>query len=680
MFSAALNSSDLSIRILQENKMNQSTQKELTRKDLQLLLSLYSPESSKYQEIDRALKHSLLPFYVDQKSLKKYNLIQERLLGGGIGFGKDVPTSLDVKLKNGLCFTLDRDNNWDFSATLQMSEKPIQVNTIMINGISISNMEKSDRKQLIDILQNTELSLLNGRYDSETNTIYITSRSESKMIQNSSTNILMKRYDLIEDLDNDYVDCAMEGDKQQTETKINEFVEKYEEILKESEWAEERIDVMIRKATLEGLRVALIPSHRYDLLSKNSQKMISQFNAIDQEIRILNLSLDTKEALDFHMYRGFVYSKLPASMYQEQRKIAVSDAMIIIHSIDKLITNKQIQLSGIFYKKMAHAFLVFAKGVDNPPASLKFISLGLEFVKIAKQKMINDPRLPQLEKTLLLRQEEFKKSLVEINLDNLVTKQEEKLQPNETISQSINQTIDHNEQFQNIINSDVSGKIEENVDKMEKFDRILFRTFQDLNDQNQIPANLKIAINSLEEHKREVKNDSILLFRTELRSLFLSNYLNYLINYQNIDQFVNTFNDIVKKFEDLGKKIPDTLLCKAEMHGFRGCVLILYPRLKGTNQHYDCAIQDFNELCKIKVDIHHDIIAFQYMMYGQQMLNYDPVNAVKLLRQAVNLASCDTVKIGSQTLLDNFFQVFKPINSSIAFNVKNMIEFSKEDK
>lgn len=630
--------------------------KTLTRERLIAEKYRHLPGSAKYCEIDAALRNSSIPFYTDYDSLKKYSLINGGLLGGGnyVGGGGRQADSVHVTFKDRSSITIKKQSSGQLIAECARKNTStfISVENIVINGKAVNEMTESDRSQVIPLFQDID-STLEGCYDEVKNTFFITSRPIIKMIEGIEKSDLerdmIKQYSIIESLDDDYVNCALISDNSsELKTKTDQFIQKYEGMLEISQWEEECIDIMIRKATLDGLKINLISSYRYDLLMKESAKVIKQFESIEREIKLLNLSLDTKEALDFHMYRGFVYSKFPAEMYPEQRKIALSDAMITIYCVEEYIKTQRFTPTPTFYKKMAHAFNVFAGGVDNPPVSLKFVTLGLHYLDQCQKMMTHsDPNLTTLQQKLEKKKTEFSNSMVKINLDHL-------------------------HKLDSI--PDVQENLTETIEKMEKIDKILFRPFQDSEEINTLVSNLDRSITAYNKLIKEEK-DNVQLFRANLRCLFLRNYHNFLTNYQNIETLISTFDQIILEFQKISKSVPSNPLCQAELHGFRGSVLIAYPRSKNTSQYYDQAIQDFNNLSTMELVFHKDLMAFVYMMFGKHMLGYDPISAVQLLREAVKLTNCSTVKSQSQKLLDDFFGVFKPICSSIQFDTTKMIGF-----
>lgn len=640
----------------------------LTRKELMAEKFRCLPVSAKYREIDAALRNPSMPFYTDQETLKKYSLITGGLLGGGNKDEKmEPPGYVTFEVKNGSgikdrsSITLERNLTGRLLATLQLPNKGfIEVDDIILNGAIINDMPESDREQVIPILLNRNSSALECHYDSEKKILIISSSSRpvpSLMIEEGVERskveaAIAKQYSTIETLDEEYVNCGM-APTSKLDAKSKEFIEKYKIMLNQVQWDEERVDIMIRKATLDGLLISLISRMpwNWEELGEKGRSVIAQFELIEREIKVLNLSLDAKETLDFHMYRGFVFSKLPSWKYPEQREIAISDAMITICTVEQLTKNEQFQPNRIFYKKMAYAFNVFAKGFDNPTVSLRFIDLGLLLVNKCQQMTINDDRgLNDLNQALIEQQNEFKKSIVQINLDDVII--------NSGLSILIPQ-IPHK----------LEG-IETQLENMEKIDSILFRTFQQLDE----PSCLKNSMNDYEIYLKEEKNP-VQIFRATLRYLFLCNYHNYLISGKNISKCFSVFTAIVSKLEEATERVPDNDLCKAELRLFRGCVFIHFPRSEETKHYYDCAINDFNHLKKMGVVLHNDIKAFQHMMYGEHMLHYDPLNAIQLLKQASTLAFCSTVKLYSQKLLGEFLRGFNPIRSCLQLDKNNLIQY-----
>ena len=151
----------------------------------------------------------------------------------------------------------------------------------------------------------------------------------------------------------------------------------------------------------------------------------------------------------------------------------------------------------------------------------------------------------------------------------------------------------------------------------------------------------------------------------------MRNYLNYLSNSSEYKKFVSTFDQIVSEFNN--QKVPNDEICKAELHGFRGCVFITYPRIE-KGLYYDLAIKDFNALSGNTI-LHRDLRAFQYMMFGQHMLKYDPIKAVELLKRSIDLAHCPTVKSQSKATLNEFTGSFQTIRPCLQFNTGNMLKF-----
>lgn len=521
------------------------------------------------------------------------------------------------------------------------------------------------------LLEEVDGSLLECTYDKSKNQVLLSSRSNlsyemlKSLEQEKSETAISKYYSVLEKLDEKYVDCvaicnsksASQGEMKKS---VDDFDLTYKEMLKKVEWEEERIDLMIRKATIDGLKINFIPDHRYDLMGKQAKDVIEQFNLIEKEIRILNLSPDAKESLDFHMYRGFVFSKFPPTMYPEQRKIAIADAMLVIYHVSQQIEDK-IDQTPAFYKKMASAFTVFAKGVENPPVSLQFISLGLQFIeKNRKLEGQIDQSLKIIEQKLVELQKEFEKSMIKINLNNL---------PDLSFcieDKGMKTELDK-------INAE---SIEKEFEEIDRIDRILFRTFQDYSDIKQTISNLQRSIGAYRKYIEEEKEPSK-IFRAKLRSLFLRNYLNYLTNYSSIKKLKSISDQIIEEIKFLSEKSPKDDICLAELHVYRGCIYIMYPRIKDKSHKflpYDIAIKDFNDLNEMGVHLHRDIKAFQYMIYGQHMLNYDPINAVQLLKEAVGLTYCPTVKSNSQKMLNDFFGKFNPIQSSLSFDPNSILK------
>lgn len=594
------------------------------------------------------------------EDIESVELSTTRLYGGGIAGGSEAKKSNTCvfEVKEGSSITIEAKDSGQLRYILVLpSEEEILLNDVVINGKSINSMPKSDRDELIELLKQIRQPNLTGQYDSNFKTFFISSRPEQpKLIEVGEHKELVVYYSIIEKLDEDYVDCVAAYNspnisESDAHMLINKFVQTYENMLEKANWEEERIDIMIRKATIDGLRISLIPTDQYKTIDKACKDVVRQFNLIEKEIKLLNLSLDTKESLDFHMYRGFVYSKYPATYYPNERKIAISDAMIVISLIQQNIESKLIKFSHAFYKKMASAFTVFAKGIENPPVSMKFVTLGLEFIQLhEKMTHMNDSSLDILRSKLIQLKKEFDKNLIEIKI-------QEDIQADQDVP--MEKSIEVN-----------LSSIEKSVDQMEKIDKILFRTFQDYNNPSQVISNCQRSIKAYNDYMLEEQSPNQ-IFRAKLRSLFLGSYLNYLTNYQNVNLFQKTFDKIVIEFKELGRKIPEDINCYGELCLFRGGVCITYPRTGLSNQNYDLAIKDFNEITDKGIYLHNDIKAFQYMLYGQHMLKYDPISATKLLKQALNLTKCDTIRVTSEHLLKEFYNSFNPVHPQLSFKFED---------
>ena len=665
---------NLSVNIL-KNLKKEGRFKILSREKLMEEKSRHLPGSTKFCEIDRALRNSLMPFYIDQETSTKYHLLTGGLLGGGNYPGPDLSVDQErgktatFSIDDETSITIEKAPNGAIIGELITQTGSIQSQNIILNDIPINQSFESDRKHLISLLQNRKSSSsLIAYYDPDNQAIVIISNSRPKMTNplmltgsemGNTITTLNTKYSLIESLDEAYVDCALSPDET-LESNINRFVKKYEGMLKQAVWDEERIDIMTRKATVEGLKINLIPSYRFDLLMSASSSIIQSFEAIEREIRLLNLSLDTQETLDFHMYRGFVYSKFPASMYPEQRKIAISDGMILIQCVDQLMRNERFHPTKVFCKKIAYAFKVFAVGMDNPPVSIKFIRLGLEFITKHNQlTQDKDNCLSPLMIILRKMEEESKNKMVKLDtaIDPMNIESENKNQ-----RLILPQTICQSE------------SIVDQFEKMEAMDQVLYPAIRDLENPQKNISSLKQSIDGLRELIRNERKSSQ-IFRMKLRLLFLQNYYNYFNNIEKPQKFVSKLKELVAEFDDLFRKIdPENIICLAEFYGFRGCVFITCPRFEKHTQYYDQAIKDLNKLNKIEILLHNDVRAFVYMTYGRHMLSYDPLDAVKLIRTTIDLSYSKALKLQAEEILNDFSRNFQPVRPCLQFR-QNMIEF-----
>ncbi len=612
----------------------------LEKDSLIYLLSQSKKGSPEYVRVNRAMQSSL-PFYTDPSTEKKYyKPSANKLLGGGPAGSKEAREKCSIKLKGGSTLSVERDGQGELVATLFLpgGQSCERSSEIIVNG---QEVKLADLISLFGGGQQTP-PLWKAKYDG--GVIHLSSRDPTAPLM-IKQGVEKGPNPLEWLLDEAYIECCLVPDNQM-EAAIKKFVVLYKNLLDKAQWSEEQINIRIRKATVDALSILLIPQWKQFMgaVDQAFQEVITQFKKIEKEIQCLNLSLGHEEALDFHLYRGFIFSKLPVSSCREERYIAVADGMILISMQKQLLEEGK---SSIFYKKFAHGCKVFAKGANNPEVSFQFIALGLQLVDRSRSLGFKDVMLDQIEKELKGVKEVLGKPAEQIDLELLEDSsahEEVKDQPVESLAQ-------------------------------EKMDKILLRTFQDIPDPKQLIDNLK---RSIEAYQREIKKeeDIIQRFRIELRRLFLSSYLTFLTGYQEPATLVKKYSQLKEDLNQLEQKIPNDLRARAEFHLFRGSIFITYPRRaygeKGDRLEYDIAIADFNQIKKMGVFFPKDIRGFQYMTYGEHMLNYDPLKAMRLLRAASSSAYCENIKKKSQLLLDQFFKSFNPVRPSIGFDLKQL--------
>lgn len=643
--------------------------KVLTREELVRDRSGYAPGSPKYLEIDAALRNHSMPFYKDNETGRKYCLLNGGgLLGGGNVIGTESPKKASFLLSESESLSIKMKSDGMLYATFFSEENSeIQTSTLFVNGIEVNQLEEKDRNRVISSLINrVQTSPLTVKCSNADNSIEITTSSRplnanpllltACEVRETSVN---SKYSIIESLDEDYVNCALAPDEQ-IEDASEKFIEKYKGLLKEAEWDEERIDISIRKATLEGLKIALIPMYRFDLFGPQTQKMIRLFDEIESDIKILNLSLDLQETIDFHMYRGFIFSRLPVHMYPKQREISISDGMITISAVDQLLKNKNFKPNRIFYKKMAYAFSVFAKGMDNPPVAIKFIELGKQFVvECKKNTTFRDPMLRSLEASLNELHEERSKKMIQLDLIGFDTNQTKDIGSRLLMPQNI----------QNDIN------IDKQVDYLEPMDQIVFRFVQGLYSSENKPLKVKACIEELKGHLSRCQ-DKRSTFRLQMRLVFVRNYYNYLQNKENWKKFQSELKSIVADLNSLSKQIAsEDLLVQAEYLGFAGCVYITFPRFGEMAQCYDQAIINLNKLSKLPISLHKDVLAYLFITYGEHMLQNDPLNAVPLLKQAIEMSPCENLQSQAEQTLNKFLGTLQPVRPCLQFNTGSLLNY-----
>ena len=687
---------------------NSSPKEILTRKELLEEKSNYLPGSPKREEMEAALRNPNMPFYTDTSSLKKYHLFAlGRLLGGGLFSSKeDSLNGVVISLSDDSSLTLTRGKSGKLVGELVSSDKPIkEIDRIFINGNPINEKSDLEQEQIISFLKKLDMTLLSVNYNSEEESIFISSRPVLKNMIKGHETKEVRQDSFLESLDEDYINCVLgckveAGDKKFKENTIN-FITKYEGLLKQAKWEEEKISIMIRKAAIDGLRINLIPSGLFSIpqLMRETSSVISQFEAIEQEIKLLNLSLDVNESLDFHMYRGFVYAKFPSKYYRKQTNTAIWDATTMIFYIDQQIKSGKFQPTPLFYKKMAYAFRVFAEGIDNPSVSIEFVSMGIDFIdRSQKEGAHNDSSLIAIKEELIKMKNKFNQSMVRINLDDVFAPFPKLLLPSandsELTSESGKRKFSEYSSSSSFSSSSTSAgqmslvglekrrrtEKETELDPYEidltESDKILFEAYNEFNILN--------MSKSLKEHEEHIKKqiDPVKRFRADLRHLFLEHCLNYLRHQSDYNSLNGKFKDVLtvldrtyQKLKNMGENVTenDFRLCLSEFHVFRGCILITYPRSVDV-QHYNRAIEGFNFLITEKMTISRDLQAFQYMIYGEHMLDDNPFHAIPLLKKAVALSGHDTITSRANNSINNFFSKFDPIRPCLQLDTKKIAE------
>ncbi len=683
-------------------KLTEITSRAILSRDKLVNLRAEQPcGSAEYIKIDSALQSSL-PFYTDPTRGTKYSLFVDRLLGGGPGNSKEISQRgyAIIQLKEDSTLTISKSSEGKLVATLTLpsskeSKQLIIGSRLIINGKEI---EAADLEPLISLFQNLGSSLL-WKAKHEGAIITLSSRTAPLMIEQGIEGTKNGGYySLLEELDEAYIKCCLVTDNQR-ETTIKKFLDQCEHLLEKAQWSEEAIDVRVRKATIDALKILLIPSYRPDRVNEAFQKVISQFKLIEKEIRLFNLSLDGKEAIDFHLYRGLAFSKLPPSIYREERTIATADGIMLMSSIQKLLEKEG---SAIFYKKVAHGCKLFAEGINHPETSPQFIALGSHLIQKARSLGFGNPILDQIEGELVSHL--WERAAEPINLELL----ENPLAPEEAKDPS-------------------TESLEE-----EKIDKILYRTYQDIPNPHQLISNLKPSLEVYARESEEEK-DPVQQFRMRLRQLFVESHLFFLTAHQEPATLIKKYSQLKEDLHQLEQKIPNNLRARAEFHLFRGSILvahayraygrketsigsgyieaatlvkkysglkeklnpmeetvpeslrgkaeihffrsgmlIAYPREKEDPLEYATAIADFNKVRMMGAVFPKDICGFHYMTYGAHMLKHDPLRAVRLLQAASRSVHCEDIKKKSERLLDQFFKSFHPIRPSVGFDPKQL--------
>lgn len=685
---------------------NTSPKEILTRKELLEEKANYLPGSLKCQEIESALRNPNMPFYTDTISLKKYHLFAiDKLLGGGGFFSKEASLNcVVISLNDDSKITLKRGISGKLIGELTSSSDNVikEIDKIFINDNSINEKSDLEKEQIISFLNKMDVTLLSVNYNSEEESVFISSRPVLKKMIEGHERKEAEQYSFLDELDEDYMNCILgckvEAGDQTFEKNTNNFITKYETLLKQTKWEEEKISIMIRKAAIDGLRINLIPWYRIDRLINEASSVIRQFEAIEQEIKLLNLSLDMNECLDFHMYRGFVYAKFPPQHYPKQRETAIWDAMTMIFYIDQQIQSGKFQPTPLFYKKIAYACEVFANGIDNPSVSIEFVSTGINFInRFQREGTNNDPSVNAIQERLIKMKDKFNQSMVRINLDNLFPPFPQLILPNPNDSELA--SVDTNKrkliEYSSSSNSTSSSssvgkisfgglekrrKIETELDlyKIEPIesDNILFELFNE--------SNIHKMRESLKNHREHIKKqkDFAQNFRADLRHLFLEHCLNYLIHQTHHQSLNDKFREVIdvlyityKKLENMCENLTenDYRICLDEFYLFRGCILITYPRSIDP-KHYNRAIEDFNYLITKKMTISQALRSFQYMIYGEHMLEDNPFHAIPLLKKAVELSGYETINLRANNSINNFFSKFDPIRPCLRLDTKKIAE------